>query len=156
MSSDFHARAQELVARERVEQISRDEQAWLAAHLAGCAACSAAAEETALAVSSLRSVAVDIPRNLASRAQLRVRLRAEELREQGPARKLLWALVFMSWALGVSTAPFVWQLFAWAGSELGLPRYVSEAGVVLWWTVPALIGVALILIERRGRAEFPG
>ena len=156
MNSDFHTRAQELIARQRVEEISRDEQAWLAAHLAGCAACSAVADETARAVAALRNIPVDVPRNLASRAQLRVRLRAEELREHAPARKLLWVLAFMSWALGVSTAPFVWELFAWAGSELGLPRYVSQAGVVLWWTLPALIAVGLILIERRGRTEFPG
>ena len=156
MNSDFHTRAQQLIARQRVEEVSRDEQAWLAAHLAGCLACSAIAEETARAVAALRNIPVDVPRNLASRAQLRVRLRAEELREHAPARKLLWVLAFMSWALGVSTAPFVWELFAWAGSELGLPRYVSQAGVVLWWTLPALIAVGLILIERRGRTEFPG
>lgn len=156
MRPDSHVRAAQLIAEQRVEQISRDEQAWLAAHLAGCFACSALADDTARAIASIRGIPADIPRNLAARAQLRVRLRSEELREHAPARKLLWVLAFMSWALGVSTAPFVWDLFAWAGGELGLPRYVSQAGVVLWWTVPALIGVALILIERRGRAEFPG
>lgn len=156
MQADSHARAAQLISRQRVEEISRDEHAWLAAHLAGCFACSAFADETHHAVATLRSIPADIPRNLAARAQLRVRLRAEELREHAPARKLLWVLAFMSWALGVSTAPFVWKLFAWAGGELGLPRYVSQAGVVLWWTLPALIGVALILIERRGRTEFPG
>lgn len=156
MNSDLHAQAQKLIAQERVEGISRGEQAWLAAHLAGCATCAAIASETAQALSALRGIPVDVPRNLASRTQLRVRLRAEELREHAPARKLLWVLAFMSWALGVSTAPFVWRLFAWFGSELGLPRYVSQAGVVLWWTLPALVAVGLILIERRGRTEFPG
>jgi predicted anti-sigma-YlaC factor YlaD len=154
MNSDLHTRAQQLIAQERIEGISRDEQAWLSAHLSDCLPCSAIANQTADALASLRAIPVDLPRNLASRTQLRVRLRADELRERAPGRKILWVLAFMSWALGVSTAPFVWRVFAWAGSELGLPRLVSETGAVLWWTLPVLLAVGLILIERRGRAEF--
>jgi len=154
MKADLHVHAQKLIAQDRVEGISREEHSWLASHLAECADCSAIASETANAIASLRAIPVDLPRNLASRTQLRVRLRAEELRERGPARQILWVLAFMSWALGVSTAPFVWRFFAWAGGELGLPKMVSQAGAVLWWTLPVLVAVGLILIERRGRAEF--
>ena len=154
MNSDLHVRAQRLIAQERIEGISRDEQTWLAAHLSDCAACAALANETANAVASLRAIPVELPRNLASRTQLRVRLRAEELRERAPGQKVLWVLAFMSWALGVSSAPYVWRFFAWAGGELGLPKMVSQAGAILWWTLPVLIAVGLILIERRGRAEF--
>lgn len=154
MNSNLHVRAQQLIAQERVEGIPRDEQIWLAAHLSDCEACAALANETAKAVASLRAIPVELPLNLASRTQLRVRLRAEELRERAPGQKVLWVLAFMSWALGVSSAPFVWRFFAWAGGELGLPKMVSQAGAVLWWTLPVLIAVGLILIERRGRAEF--
>lgn len=154
MNSDLHVRAQRLIAQERIEGISRNEQTWLAAHLSDCAACAALANETANAVASLRAIPVELPRNLASRTQLRVRLRAEELRERAPGQKVLWVLAFMSWALGVSSAPYVWRFFAWAGGELGLPKMVSQAGAILWWTLPVLIAVGLILIERRGRAEF--
>jgi hypothetical protein len=61
-----------------------------------------------------------------------------------------------SWLLGVVSAPFVWRLFAWAGSQLNLPKLVLEFGFVLWWTVPALIAVAVVLHQRgvaRGFAD---
>lgn len=152
MNSDLHARAQKLIAQERVEGISREEQCWLAAHLSECAECSAIAHQTLQALATLRGVPVELPRNLVSRTQLRVRLRAEELREREPGRKLLWVLTFLSWALGVSTAPFVWRAFEWIGQWANLPKPVWQMGVLLWWAVPALIAAGAVLLGRKNEA----
>jgi hypothetical protein len=153
MSENPHARARHLVAQARVEGIGDSERDWLAGHLSDCGPCAALASETANAVASLRAIPVELPRNLASRTQLRVRLRAEELRERAPGRKLLWGIAGVSWALGVATAPWVWRGFEWVGQQAGLPKPVWEVGVVLWWAVPALIAAGAVIFEKRGRAQ---
>ena len=152
MIEQIHQRACELMTRRRVESLSSDDEQWLTRHLAECTDCSA--EETLLAnsLSALRAMHIDVPRNLASRTQLRVRMRAEELREYGPANRLIWAVAAMSWIFGMTTAPFVWRGFAWLGTELHLPRLVWIAGVALWWAVPALVATGIVLLEHRGRA----
>jgi hypothetical protein len=152
MSNDLHVRANELLARRHVEPLQRQDEAWLAAHLTECESC--AAEDAGLsdALSALRGMPINLPRNLASRTQLRVRLRAEELREHGPANRLIWAVACMSWIFGLATAPFVWRGFAWVGGELHLPKLVWIAGVVLWWIVPALVATGIVLLGHKGHA----
>lgn len=154
MNDNLHAQAEHLLAKERVEGLNDKDREFLAAHLAQCERCSAAASQLRQSLAALRGTPVELPSDLVSRTKFRVHLRAGQLREREPGRRLLWTLAFMSWALGVSTAPYVWRLFSWAGYQLGLPHYVSQAGVILWWTGPALLAVGLILFERRGRAEF--
>jgi len=79
MNENPHIRATQLIAQQRVEGISSEEQSWLAAHLATCELCSAVQAQTAEALNAFRSMNIELPRNLAARTQLRVRLRAEEL-----------------------------------------------------------------------------
>jgi predicted anti-sigma-YlaC factor YlaD len=152
MKNDLHARAKEFIARLRVEGLSRDDEHWLNAHLAECESCAAENSHIAASLSALRGIHVDVPRNLASRTQLRVRLRAEELREHGPANRLIWAVAIMSWIFGLASAPFVWWGFEWLGSELHLPKIVWIAGVALWWIVPALVATGVVLLEQKSRA----
>jgi hypothetical protein len=152
MTEQLHQRASDLMTRRRVESLSRDEEKWLARHLAECADCSAEEALLAHSLSALRAIHIDLPRNLVSRTQLRVRMRAEELREHGPANRLIWAVAAMSWIFGLTTAPFVWRGFAWLGNELHLPKLVWIAGVALWWAVPALVATGIVLMEHRGRA----
>lgn len=153
MSANAHQRAEQLIAQERVEGIPDAEREWLAKHLGECAACSGSLEETARAIGSLRGIGVELPRGLASRTQLRVRMRAEELREHAPGRKLLWAITAMSWALGVATAPWVWQIFAWIGERTGVPKPLWEMGFVLWWAIPATIAVVAVILEKKGEQQ---
>jgi len=136
-----------------IEPLSREDQQWLTAHLAGCEACAAADARTGEALLALRALQINVPRNLASRTQLRVRLRAEELREQGPANRLIWAVAAMSWILGLATAPLVWRGFAWLGSETGAPKLVLQLGFVLWWGLPALLAAGIVLWKRESRAQ---
>lgn len=152
MSNDLHVRANELLSRGRVEPLSRQDQVWLAAHLAECESCAGEGARMADALSALRGMPINLPRNLASRTQLRVRLRAEELREHGPANRLIWAVACLSWIFGLATAPFVWRAFAWLGAELHLPKLVWITGVVLWWVVPALVATGIVLLGHKGHA----
>ena len=83
MTEAAHARAGRLMDEERIEGILSDaDHAWLAEHLRDCEQCSHVAGETNRALASLRSVGLEVPRGLASRTQLRVRLRADALRER--------------------------------------------------------------------------
>jgi hypothetical protein len=149
MSENLHERAQQLIAQQRAEGISTEEQNWLSAHLAECEACTALQTQTAQALAAFRSMNIELPKNLAARTQLRVRLRAEELPVRDGSRVLLWAIAGVSWLLGLASAPLVWRGFEWAGTELGLPKIVWQLGVVLWWLVPGAVAVGAVVMQTR-------
>lgn len=153
MSESNHARAQQLIARQRVEGLSSDEQVWLSAHLQECEACTALHQQTQAALSAFRSMNIELPKNLAARTQLRVRLRAEELPARNGSRALLWAIAGVSWLLGLASAPLVWRGFAWVGGELGLPKIIWQLGVALWWLVPGIVATGTILLQKWTRAD---
>jgi hypothetical protein len=153
MIEQTHDRARTLIAGQQIEGLSPSDQAWLNAHLAKCDSCAAEIQRVNHALSALRTTHIDLPRNLASRTQFRVRLRAEELRERDHGSLILWAIAAVSWALGVATAPWVWRGFEWAGNELGLPKFVWMAGVALWWLVPGLVAAGLVVLQKRGVAR---
>jgi hypothetical protein len=153
MSENLHARAEKLIAKERIEGISQSECDWLAAHLRECQACVQVGQQTNDAVRALRAVHVSLPRGLAARTQFRLQLRAQEMREREPKRRLLWIMCAMSWALGIATAPYVWRAFEWIGGRIGLPRLIWEMGFGLWWTIPALVAAAVVLLENLRQAH---
>lgn len=153
MNETLHSRAQGLIAKQRIEGITAEEQTWLSAHLEECEACSALQAQTAQAVSAFRSMNIELPKNLAARTQLRVRMRAEELPAHNPGRFLLWAIAGVSWLLGLASAPLVWRGFEWLGGELGLPRIVWQIGVALWWLVPGVVATGAVLLQKWARAE---
>jgi hypothetical protein len=147
MNENPHGCAEKLIAQERIEGISQSERDWLAAHLHECPVCTQLAQQTTAALRALRGLSVPLPPGLAARTQFRVQLRAQEMREREPKRRLLWIMCAMSWALGISTAPYIWRAFEWAGESLGMPRLVWEMGFGLWWTIPPLIAAAAVLME---------
>jgi len=149
MNENLHIRATQLISQRRVEGISSEEQTWLAAHLAACELCSAVQAQTAEALGAFRSMNIELPKNLAARTQLRVRLRAEELPAQNTGRALLLAIAAVSWVLGLASAPLVWRGFAWLGGEFNLPDPVWQAGVVLWWLVPGVVAVGAVILQKR-------
>ena len=153
MSTGLHARAGKLIAQERVEGISRAERDWLSAHLQECPHCSELARQTDQALRSMRTTAILLPSGLASRTQFRVRLRAQELREREPKRRMVWFACAFSWAFGIASAPYVWRLFAWFGQRTGAPKLVWEIGFGLWWTIPALFAAAVLLMETSRKGE---
>jgi hypothetical protein len=153
MSTQLHARAQQLIAKDRVEDISQTERDWLSAHLQECRGCAERARQTDQALQSIRTMAIPLPSSLASRTQFRVRLRAQELREREPKRRALWLACVTSWIFGVASAPYVWSLFQWFGQRAGAPKLVWQVGFGLWWTIPALFAVAVLLMESSRKGE---
>ena len=146
-----HARAQLLIDQHYVEGLAAKEREWLDAHLQNCAGCSAVAQSTESALRALRTVSIPFPSGLASRTQFRVRLRAQELQEREPRSFAVWAIAGVSWALGIATAPYVWQIFTWASERLHVPKLAWEVGFGLWWLIPALIAGGILLVENPRR-----
>jgi hypothetical protein len=140
-------RTAQLIAKERVEGLSQSERASLAAHLQDCAQCVELARETDQALRSMRTASISLPAGLATRTQFRVRLRAMELREREPKRRALWLACAASWIFGIASAPYVWRLFEWFGQVTGVPKLVWEIGFGLWWTIPAVFAVIVLILE---------
>jgi hypothetical protein len=156
MSQDLHARVKQLMLQAMIEGLAPAEEAWLREHQANCAECAREAAATQEAVQALRSVTVMAPRDLAARTQLRMRLRAEELTRATNGGLWVWIVAAASWLLGLFTAPLVWRVFAWAGGNFGVPKLALEAGFLLWWTVPALVAVGVVLYQRAYSAGTRG
>jgi len=148
MNQETHARAEQLIAQERVEGISQADHDWLSAHLQDCAQCADHARHTEHALRSLRTMSIPLPSGLASRTQFRVQLRLQEMREREPKRRALWLACVVSWAFGIVSAPYVWRLFQWFGERTGVPKLVWEVGFGLWWTIPALFFVIVVFMEK--------
>jgi hypothetical protein len=152
MSQEMHARAEQLIAQERVEGISAADQSWLRQHLAECGACASRADSTTQAIRSLRGLSVALPPSLASRTQFRVQMRAQQLRSE-PRWRMVWAACGISWAFGAATAPYVWRGLEWAGHRMGLPNIIWELGFGLWWALPAAVVAVILLMENTGRSS---
>ena len=150
MSKELHARAEELIAQERIEGLAAADQQWLRQHLAECPDCVARAGATEQAIRTLRSLSVPLPPGLASRTQFRVRLRAQQLRSE-PRWRMIYAACGISWAFGAATAPYVWRGLEWMGHRLGVPNVIWELGFGLWWALPAAVVGVILLMENAGR-----
>jgi len=155
MSENLHTRALQLVAKARVEGLADSERDWLAAHLQDCDFCNEHAQQTDRALRALRTAAISVPAGLASRTQFRVRLRAMELSEREPQRRMLWLACAASWIVGIASAPYVWRMFAWLGELTGMPKLVWQIGFGLWWTIPALFAAIVLLLENARQTEEP-
>ena len=147
MTNDPHARAETLIAKERVEGISPAEQEWLSKHLGECAQCTKSANAMQQALRSLRTLSVSVPRELAARTQFRVRLRAQELQAREPRWRLIWAMCGASWVAGAATAPYVWRGLEWIGHRTGIPDLLWKMGFGVWWALPAIVAAAVLLME---------
>jgi anti-sigma factor RsiW len=148
MSENIHARAQGLLMESLVEGIPADSRSWLEQHLQSCEECAELGRTTRELLRALRGVAVAVPADLAARTQLRVRLRAQETVQGSRSGLVLWLLTGMSWLLGIFSAPLIWRGFGWIGAEFGVPKLALEFGFVLWWAVPALLAVGVVLHQR--------
>jgi hypothetical protein len=150
MSKELHARAEQLIAQERIEGIATADQRWLRQHLSECADCAASAGATEQAIRTLRGLSVPLPPGLASRTQFRVRLRAQQLRSE-PRWRMVYAACGISWAFGAVTAPYIWRGLEWMGHRLGVPNIIWELGFGLWWALPAAVVGVILLVENAGR-----
>ncbi len=156
MINELHARAEGLIAKERVEGISAADQEWLSQHLRECAQCAEVANATQQALRSLRALSIPLPRELAARTQFRVRLRAQELQAREPRWRLIWAMCGASWVAGAATAPYVWRGLEWIGHRAGLPDLVWKMGFGVWWALPAIVAAGILLMEGGERSARRG
>jgi hypothetical protein len=147
MSENPHVRAQQLFAQSLIEGLAPAEQTWLDSHVRQCEACTRETASTRELLSALRTLPIAVPRDLAARTQMRVRLRAQQA-AQASDNLVLWVLTAASWLLGVFSAPLVWRGFSWVGTQLNLPKPVLELGFVLWWAIPALVAVAAVIHQK--------
>jgi hypothetical protein len=152
MSQELHARAERLIAQERVEGISSVDQQWLRQHLSECASCGARGASADQAIRSLRGLSLSLPPTLASRTQFLVRLRAEQLRSE-PRWRMIWTACGVSWAFGAATAPYVWGALEWVGHRLGMPNIIWELGFGLWWALPAAVVAVILLMTDAGSSK---
>ena len=155
MTENLHDRALQLVSKGRVEGLAQSESDWLNAHLQDCEFCNDHAQQTDRALRSLRTAPISLPADLASRTQFRVRLRAMELRDREPKRRMLWLACAASWIFGIASAPYVWRVFEWLGRATGAPKLVLEIGFGLWWTLPALFAVIVMVLENARHSAEP-
>jgi predicted anti-sigma-YlaC factor YlaD len=153
MSDNTHDRALKLLAQSRIEGVPETDSTWLRTHLEECDFCTEHARQTDRALRVMRTAAIALPEGLASRTQFRVRLRAQELREREPKRRAMWLACAVSWAFGIASAPYVWRLFQWFGERTGVPKLVWELGFGLWWTIPAIFFVFVVLMEKMGHGS---
>jgi hypothetical protein len=153
--NDVHERAQMLIDQHHVEGLDAKQREWLDGHLQECGECAAIAQSTENGLRALRTEAIPFPSGLASRTQFRVHLRAQELEERAPRSLAIWAIAGVSWALGIATSPYVWQLFSWMGARLHVPKLAWELGFGLWWLIPALIAGGILLADG-SRRTFRG
>jgi len=143
MTRNAHDEAQELIALG--EGLSDAQQTWLRAHLDNCEACGRYAEAANRVVRALRSLPLAADSRLVRATQMRVRIRARELRQRRERLLLVassCALVAISSAL---TTPLVWQGFEWLGRWSQLPNPVWQVGFVLFWVAPTIAAGVLFL-----------
>ena len=156
MSEDVHQRATHLISVERFEGLAPGERMWLAEHLEHCADCAAQAQATEEALRALRAVSTPVRPALLAATQLRVRLRAREMREQRSRMRALYIACALSWVLGAISAPFLWQATEWIAERFALSMAVSVALFVLGWSVPAAVGAAVLVSWRSQNAAKNG
>ena len=140
-----HDEARQMVAL--LDSLDEGQQARLQAHLAECGACRDYADQVSGVVRALRLQPLAADAALVRATQMRVRLRAVELRQQ---QERMW-LVFLSCLfVGLSTAlttPLLWQAFVWMGVWTGISNPVWETAFAFFWIVPALV-VSVLLVAR--------
>ncbi len=144
----LHTRAQELFVKSLVEGIAPADRSLLDQHLRDCPDCAREIISTQELLGALRRVPILMPRDLAARTQLRVRLREQASAQVAHSGILLWVITGVSWLLGLFSAPLVWRVFAWVGGHYSIPKVALEMGFVFWWVMPALFAVGAILHQK--------
>lgn len=145
MRLDAHERARQLIACAGAEHLAEPQQAWLKKHLEGCPSCRECAETAEQLLRFIRAIPIAADRSLVQTTQMRVRVRARELRQRRERLVLValsCALVAISSAL---TTPLIWRGFEWLGRWNQVPNPVWQAGFVLFWVAPTIAAALLFL-----------
>jgi predicted anti-sigma-YlaC factor YlaD len=154
MTRNVHERARELLSDPQA--LGSAEQQWLREHLRGCTPCRDYREAMEHLVRTLRSVPFAAKPALVRSTQLRVRMRATELRRK---RDRLWLVLvscfFVSLFAAGSTA-FLWRGFEWLGRWAHVSDPVWQLGFVLFWIAPTIAVSFMLLAHGTHLAERNG
>ncbi len=148
MKRDSHDLARELIACTGAEEITEERSFWLRTHLQECASCREYANAASQLGRALRSIPFAAGSSLVGSTQLRVRLRAQQLRQQQDRMRLVWVSCILLAISGAVTTPLLWQGFQWLGEMLGVSSAIWQLGFAVFWTAPAL--AASVLLVARG------
>ena len=151
---DQHQRARELIFQSFGESITREQDAWLAAHLSGCKPCAAEMESVQQSLLDLHSIACSITASasLVRATQFQVRMRARELQQQDDLMKPLWIAAALAFTWAVVSMPFLWEGFEWLGIHNQLPQMVWVTGFLVMCLMPAA-AVAVVALAKRHRPQ---
>jgi len=140
-----HQRAFELACMVMADSISESERLWLQEHLAACSECAVRHEQTASAVTALKSVSITADNDFVQ--STRRRMRELCMRERARKRRMrpIWiSSAFASVWMACST-PYLWQSFDMTGHWLHIPDLLWQMGFLVAWFTPALTGAAVAL-----------
>jgi predicted anti-sigma-YlaC factor YlaD len=143
MTSDPHERARLLIALS-----DKDEQSWLAAHLASCTPCRQFAESVGETIRALHAVPITANWGLVSATRMRVRQRARELQQQRDRQWVMWVCCAAVTLCSLFTSVLLWFGFAWMGRQVQLSAPVWGTCYATFCLVPAILTGILLL--RRG------
>lgn len=101
MQSDPHTRARFLIDEALAAGIARDDERWLQAHMADCAACAKHSELTSRMVRELRAISFETDPAMTARVQDSLALHAQPRYRAAPA----WRWAAIAAALFIAIAP---------------------------------------------------
>lgn len=147
MTNNDHVRARRMLALADAGQLPTADRAWLESHLEACDSCRAFAQDTGDVVRALRSIPVAADRTLVAATQMRVRLRARELRQRD---ERLW-LVGVSCVAVTLAAAFTnlacWRGLTWLVERTHISAATWPVAFAALWIVPALAISVLLLAK---------
>ena len=145
MNGNKHDRAVDLLMLRDLEGMADADARWLEIHLQECEECAGFDRALSGAAHTVRAVSVMASAALVDSTRARVRVRAQQLREQ-QARTMMIAVSF---CLGVVTSTLTawvwWECGGWVADRLGLPSGIVGPGVLLFWLLPAIV-IAVLMV----------
>lgn len=156
MTRDIHQQVREWIALSGTDALSDDQQSQLQAHLRECDLCRDYAQASSQVIRSLRSVPLTAGPSLVRMTQARVRLRAQQLRQQ---QERFWLVVIAGVGVALSaavTTPIIWRIFSWMGNWAGVSSPVWQTGFTAFLVAPALLVSILLLARGTPLTDEPG
>jgi len=157
MTRDMHEQARELIAYGG--SLTNARHSWLQAHVQSCDSCRAYAQAADQVIRSVRSVPMAADSALVRTTQMRVRARAQQLRQRQERLWLVWiscAFVGLSAAI---TTPLLWRGFQLLGESAQVSDLVWQASFAVFWIAPTFAASALLLargthlMDRNGKSQ---
>jgi predicted anti-sigma-YlaC factor YlaD len=146
MKRDVHEQARELIACS-VNDANDESTSWLRQHLQDCDSCREFAESLSHLSSALHSIVFAADARLVRLTQLKVRARAEQLRQQQERMRLVGLSCLLLAISGATTTPLLWNGFHWIGELTQAPGPVWQLGFAVFWIAPAIV-ISVVLIAR--------